>query len=114
MSTGLLFSGGLDSAVLLADEVARGDVQPLYVSVGLAWERAERAVADRLLAAPPLDLIASSSARSNTTRFRTRRPIFAPPWHARCPSAWRTICGSMRRLPEPAKRTSFERVSRSV
>ncbi|SRR6266508_345514 len=54
MSTGVLFSGGLDSAVLLADEVARGDVQPLYVSVGLAWERAERAVADRLLAAPPL------------------------------------------------------------
>ena len=34
----VLLSGGLDSAVLLADEAARGEVQPIYVSVGLAWE----------------------------------------------------------------------------
>jgi 7-cyano-7-deazaguanine synthase len=41
--------------VLLADETARADVvQPIYVSVGLAWEEAERATAVRLLAAPPL------------------------------------------------------------
>ena len=43
-------SGGLDSAVLLAEEAQRGTVQPIYVSVGLAWERAERTVIDRLLA----------------------------------------------------------------
>ena len=46
----VLLSGGLDSAVLLADEAARGDVQPVYVSAGLAWEAAERAVVERLLA----------------------------------------------------------------
>jgi len=46
----VLLSGGLDSAVLLAEEAARGAVQPIYVSVGLAWERAERAATYRLLA----------------------------------------------------------------
>ena len=53
MSTAVLLSGGLDSAVLLADEASRGDAQPIYVSVGLAWEAAERAVVERLLAASP-------------------------------------------------------------
>ena len=45
----VLLSGGLDSAVLLADEASRGEVQPIYVSVGLAWEAAERAMVDALL-----------------------------------------------------------------
>jgi 7-cyano-7-deazaguanine synthase len=53
-----LLSGGLDSAVLLADEAARsgpdGVVQPIYVSAGMAWEQAERDMVARLLAAPPL------------------------------------------------------------
>src|SRR5262245_16666736 len=53
MSTAVLLSGGLDSAVLLADEASRGEVQPIYVTVGLSWEAAERAVVDRLLAAVP-------------------------------------------------------------
>ena len=53
VSTAVLLSGGLDSAVLLADEASRGDVHPIYVSVGLAWEAAERAIVDRLLAAGP-------------------------------------------------------------
>jgi 7-cyano-7-deazaguanine synthase len=51
--TAVLFSAGLDSAVLLADEARRGAVHPLYVSVGLAWEAAERATAEALLAKPP-------------------------------------------------------------
>ena len=51
-ASAVLFSGGLDSAVLLADEARRGLVYPLYVSVGLAWEPAERARAARLLEAP--------------------------------------------------------------
>src|SRR5262245_43589728 len=42
MRTAVLLSGGLDSAVLLVEEGVRHDVQPLYVSVGLAWEAAER------------------------------------------------------------------------
>jgi 7-cyano-7-deazaguanine synthase len=52
--TAVLLSGGLDSAVLVAEEAARpgGHVQPIYVSVGLAWEDAERAVVSRLLASP--------------------------------------------------------------
>jgi 7-cyano-7-deazaguanine synthase len=51
MATAVLFSGGLDSAVLLADEAARGAVVPVYVSAGLAWETPERAVADAFVAA---------------------------------------------------------------
>lgn len=56
----VLFSGGLDSAVLLASVAAearrRGTsapIVPIYVSVGLAWERDERAIADRLLSSEP-------------------------------------------------------------
>jgi 7-cyano-7-deazaguanine synthase len=51
--TAVLFSAGLDSAVLVAHELERGPVWPLYVSVGLAWEVAERAMGTRLLASPP-------------------------------------------------------------
>ena len=46
----VLFSGGLDSAVLVAHAAQDGPVQPLYVSVGLAWEPAEMQVARRCLA----------------------------------------------------------------
>ena len=51
MPTAVLLSGGLDSAVLLAEEAARDEVQPVYVSVGLAWEAAERAIVEQFLAA---------------------------------------------------------------
>src|SRR6202521_2265846 len=51
MPTAVLLSGGLDSAVLLAEEAAHADVQPIYVSVGLAWEPAERDMVGRFLAA---------------------------------------------------------------
>src|SRR5207247_7554682 len=54
MPTAVLFSGGLDSAVLLADEALCDDVQPIYVSAGLAWERAEREIAEALLATATL------------------------------------------------------------
>jgi 7-cyano-7-deazaguanine synthase len=46
----VLLSGGLDSAVLLAEEASRGEVQPIYVSAGLAWEQAERDAIARFLA----------------------------------------------------------------
>ena len=50
----VLFSGGLDSAVLLAAELeSHQPVWPIYVRAGLAWEEAERRVSDRLLGAPP-------------------------------------------------------------
>src|SRR6266852_542158 len=52
MPTAVLLSGGLDSAVLLAEEAASGEVQPVYVSAGLAWEPAEQAIVSRFLARP--------------------------------------------------------------
>jgi 7-cyano-7-deazaguanine synthase len=54
MPTAVLLSGGLDSAVLVADEAASGEVQPIYVSVGLSWEEAERAIVSSFLAKAPL------------------------------------------------------------
>jgi len=54
MPTAVLLSGGLDSAVLLAEEAAAGEVQPIYVSVGLAWEPAEQAMVSRFLASTSL------------------------------------------------------------
>ena len=53
----VLFSSGLDSAVLLVDAAARfGGAQPIYVRAGLAWEGDEQAVAQRFLAALPARL----------------------------------------------------------
>jgi 7-cyano-7-deazaguanine synthase len=52
MSTVVLLSGGLDSAVLAAHEAQTARVLPVYVSVGLAWEDAEVAMVERLLLAP--------------------------------------------------------------
>ena len=53
----MLFSAGLDSAVLVADALTRADagdiVKALYVSVGFAWEAEERAMAARLFARAP-------------------------------------------------------------
>lgn len=50
-ATCVLTSGGLDSAVLVAT-LARGrEVHPLYVRSGLNWERAERTILARYLAA---------------------------------------------------------------
>ena len=52
MPTTVLFSAGLDSAVLAADEARRDVVYPVYVSCGLAWEPEELAAVERLLATP--------------------------------------------------------------
>lgn len=49
-STAVLLSGGLDSAVLAAHEARTALVQPIYISVGLAWEASEREMVARLLA----------------------------------------------------------------
>jgi 7-cyano-7-deazaguanine synthase len=51
-TTAVLLSGGLDSAVLLAHEAQSAPVQPIYVSVGLAWEASEREAMTRLLSSP--------------------------------------------------------------
>jgi 7-cyano-7-deazaguanine synthase len=49
----VLFSAGLDSAVLLASALTAGSAHPIYVCTGLAWEPQELAAAARLLASPP-------------------------------------------------------------
>jgi 7-cyano-7-deazaguanine synthase len=54
MSTAVLLSGGLDSAVLVYEEALNDEVQPIYVSVGLAWESDERDAARLFLAASAL------------------------------------------------------------
>lgn len=61
--TAVLFSGGLDSAVLLARELegpeggtsnaAQGATQPIHVRAGFAWEDAEARTIERLLERPP-------------------------------------------------------------
>jgi len=47
-ATAVLCSGGLDSVVLVAHEARARDVQPVYVSVGLAWEADEQTALVRL------------------------------------------------------------------
>lgn len=54
MVPAVLFSAGLDSAVLLVDAATRyGGAQPIYVAAGLGWEGSERRVAAQFLAALP-------------------------------------------------------------
>jgi len=76
MPTAVLLSGGLDSAVLLVNEVeggADGPVQPIYVSVGLAWERAEGAIVAQLLARAPI----AGHARPLVTLSVDMRDVYA-------------------------------------
>jgi 7-cyano-7-deazaguanine synthase len=53
----VLASGGVDSAILVADRARQGStVQPIYIRFGLAWEAAEEAHLRRFLDALPADL----------------------------------------------------------
>ena len=53
MTTAVLLSAGLDSAVLAANELRSSYVHPIYVSAGLAWESEELRALDRLLSRAP-------------------------------------------------------------
>lgn len=74
MNTLVLLSGGLDSAVLAAHEAQQATVQPVYVSVGLAWEDGELAMVDRLLAAPAF----ASRMRPLARLAFTMRDVYEP------------------------------------
>lgn len=49
----VLLSGGLDSAVLLAQAARTSVAQPVYIKSGLWWEAEEMALMERLLGTPP-------------------------------------------------------------
>lgn len=73
----VLFSGGLDSAVLLAMERQGHDVVwPVHVRSGFAWEDEERRAIDRLLAAP----VFASGVAPLTTLSVDMRDVY-PPTH---------------------------------
>jgi len=77
----VLFSGGLDSAVLLGLERQSHDtVWPVHVRSGLAWETAERRAIDRLLAAPAF----ASGVKPLTTLTVDMRDVYpASHWAVR-------------------------------
>lgn len=53
----VLLSGGLDSALLLALTARQGDVTPVHVRCGYAWEDTEAAYIARLLASEALSAV---------------------------------------------------------
>ena len=74
MTSIVLLSGGLDSAVLAAHEAQTARVLPVYVSVGLAWEDAEVAMVTELLRAP---VFANRIAPLTRVEF-TMRDVYPP------------------------------------
>ena len=74
MTTVVLLSGGVDSAVLAAHEAQTSRVLPVYVSVGLAWEDAEVAMVERLLGAAAFAGRVEPLARMSFTM----RDVYAP------------------------------------
>ena len=80
----MLFSAGLDSAVLLADALAAERLAPeasakvaaIYISVGFAWEEEERAMAARLFASAPF----AGAMEPPVTLSFDMRDVF-PPTH---------------------------------
>jgi 7-cyano-7-deazaguanine synthase len=76
-ASAVLFSGGLDSAVLLARELRTArDVWPIHVRSGFAWEAAETRAIERLLAGPPF----AGRTRAARTLVVDMRDVY-PPTH---------------------------------
>jgi len=70
----VLLSGGLDSAVLVADLVQSGPVLPVYVRTGLAWESAELAALDHLFHTSPF----TEGVEPLTTVELGMRDVYSP------------------------------------
>jgi 7-cyano-7-deazaguanine synthase len=76
-ASAVLFSGGLDSAVLLARELRETDVVwPIHIRNGLAWEAAESRAIERLLAGHPF----AGRTQPLTSLTMDMRDIY-PPTH---------------------------------
>ncbi len=67
-ASAVLFSAGLDSAVLAAAEARKGGVHAVYVSCGLAWEAEELEAAGRLLGTPAFAGVESLARLEFTAR----------------------------------------------
>jgi 7-cyano-7-deazaguanine synthase len=68
-ATAVLFSGGLDSTVLLAMQVRDVcEVWPVHIRSGLAWEDAEARAIERLMASPPFRSGSTDGARQSPLR----------------------------------------------
>src|SRR5688572_21778903 len=66
--TALLFSAGLDSAVLAAAEAQHGVVHAVYVSCGRAWEAEELEAVDRILTARAFEALGPVARLSLTAQ----------------------------------------------
>ena len=72
----VLTSGGLDSAILVADFLGRGQVvQPIYVRFGLSWEEAEEAHLRRFL-----DTLTSAGIRPLVTLDYPMADVYGAHW----------------------------------
>ena len=71
----ILASGGLDSSVLLAEEVKTAEVYPIYVRCGLAWEEQEQAALDGFIRA-----LKHPRVQPVTTLFAPIRPMYGSHW----------------------------------
>jgi 7-cyano-7-deazaguanine synthase len=71
----VLASGGLDSALLLADLARTREVFPLYVRAGLVWEAEEQRALDRFVRA-----LASPRVRPVTVLSLSAAPLYGSHW----------------------------------
>jgi 7-cyano-7-deazaguanine synthase len=67
-----MLSGGLDSAVLAAQEARTSVVHPVYVAGGLAWEEGEQRVIRQLLSRPPFSNGTNPVQQLTTLEFSMR------------------------------------------
>src|SRR5690606_897049 len=93
----VLASGGLDSVVLMAHELAAGrEVWPIHVRVGLAWEEAEAAALARLLAVAPF----AGRVHPTTTLHIDMRDVY--------PASHWAVAGQPRSWDEPDESVYIE------
>ena len=88
----VLLSGGLDSAVLAAQEARTHFVHPVYVAAGLTWEEGEQRLVQELLSHPPFSGPASHVAPLVRLEFTMRDVYAASHWAIRgTPPAYDTL-----------------------